>query len=265
MVGQCLNLFPTTYKRYIEPFLGGGSVFFALQPPKAILGDSNAQLIETYKEIRRDPQLIFNLLCDHQKSHSNEYYYMERSRQYTDSSAKRAAQFIYLNRTCWNGLYRVNRKGEFNVPRGTKEAVIFDTDDFDTISDVLSRTTLLAQDFGQTMAVAGAGDFVYADPPYTVQHKYNGFLKYNEKIFSWEDQIRLRDEVLSAIERGAFVAVSNADHESVRELYQDIGIHKKISRKSVIAGQASHRGSVDELLILSADRKIWPTVDGPPK
>lgn len=251
MVNQYLDLFPSTYNRYLEPFLGGGSVFFALKPDNAILGDSNIRLIETYQEIRRDPRMVFKLLCNHQLKHSDEYYYLERNRQYTNSSAKRAAQFIYLNRTCWNGLYRVNQKGEFNVPRGTKQTVVFDTDDFLAVAAALKKATLFTQDFTKTMALAERGDFVYVDPPYTVNHKFNGFLKYNEKIFSWEDQIRLRDAVVSAIKRGAFVAVSNADHESLKELYRDVGIQKKISRKSIIAGDSSHRRSVDELLILS--------------
>ena len=101
------------------------------------------------------------------------------------------------------------------------------------------------------MAKAGSGDFVYVDPPYTVRHKYNGFTKYNERIFSWSDQIRLRDEVAKTIDRGALVAVSNADHHSVRELYSDVGGLRALTRKSVIAAASRHRGLFDELLIMS--------------
>jgi len=148
-------------------------------------------------------------------------------------------------------LYRVNLKGHFNVPRGTKSTVLFDTDDFVATSAALKDAELFAQDFAKTMAHARRGDFVYVDPPYTVKHTYNGFAKYNDKIFSWEDQVRLRNSVTAAIERGALVAISNADHDSVIELYRNIGARRKLSRKSVIAGSAMNRGTVDELLILS--------------
>ena len=251
LASQHLGLFPAEYDRYIEPFLGGGSVFFALSPPKSILADSNPRLIETYVQIRDNPGRVRELLVDHQAAHSDVYYYKERARRYPQSAVHRAAQLIYLNRTCWNGLYRVNRKGEFNVPRGTKSSVVLDTDDFDAISSLLSTSELHAQDFSKTIARAGSGDFVYVDPPYTVRHKYNGFAKYNERIFSWDDQVRLHKEVVAAIERGALVAISNADHESITQLYQEVGKQTKVSRTSIIAGDAAHRGGVDELLILS--------------
>ena len=251
LVKKFIALFPTTYGCYIEPFLGGGSVFFALRPQKSILSDSNARLIETYTQIRDNPKYISKLLRQHQANHSDKYYYLVRKRKHPNSAAQRAAQFIYLNRTCWNGLYRVNLKGEFNVPRGTKSSVILATDDFLAVANVLKNSELIAQDFSTTMAKAGAGDFVYVDPPYTVNHKYNGFAKYNEKIFSWADQVRLRDDVVSAIERGARVAISNADHISVSKLYQGIGTHKSVSRKSIIAASSEYRGCADELLILS--------------
>ena len=251
LVKKYLHLFPTVYDRYIEPFLGAGSMFFALKPHKSILADSNARLIETYAQIRDNPTYISKRLRRYQKLHNNDYYYLERKQKYPHSASRRAAQFIYLNRTCWNGLYRVNLEGEFNVPIGTKSSVVLDTDDFVAVSKALENSELIAQDFSATMEKAGAGDFVYVDPPYTVKHKHNAFAKYNEKIFSWDDQVRLRDDVVSAIGRGALVAISNADHASLSELYRGIGTHKPISRKSVIAADSKHRVNVDELLIFS--------------
>lgn len=230
LVKKHIDLFPSSYDRYIEPFLGGGSVFFALRPQKSILADSNARLIETYIQIRECASRVAKLLVKHQEAHCDEYYYSERLRRYPDSAVHRAAQFIYLNRTCWNGLYRVNRKGEFNVPRGSKTSVVLDTDDFPALSRALSNSDLLAQDFSQTISCAGSGDFVYVDPPYTVKHRDNGFAKYNEKIFNWDDQERLKNDVVDAIERGAMVAVSNANHKSLTDLYDGIGRHKKLSR-----------------------------------
>lgn len=248
---RCREWFDTDYERYIEPFLGSASMFFALRPRASILADSNSRLIEAYIEVRRDPSAVEASLARYQQLHDNEYYYAERGRQYPDSAAERAAQFIYLNRTCWNGLYRVNGRGEFNVPRGTKESVVLETDDFPAIAASLERATLVAQDFQDTMCLAGRGDLVYVDPPYTVKHNHNAFRKYNEKIFSWEDQVRLKKAVVAAIGRGAKVAVSNADHKSVKELYRGVGRQRSIGRKSVISGRAQHRGEINELLVLS--------------
>ena len=248
---KCEYLFDTDYERYIEPFLGGASMFFALRPTKSILADCNGRLVETYVEVRKDPEAIASALEGYQELHSEEFYYSERKRKYPDSASKRAAQLIYLNRTCWNGLYRVNRRGEFNVPRGTKSCIVLDTDDFGAISTALQDAEVRAQDFETTLKAATEGDLVYVDPPYTVKHNHNGFLKYNERIFSWDDQVRLKKAVSAAIERGAKVAVSNADNTAVRELYLGLGQVQTLRRKSVIAGTAKHRGQIDELFIRS--------------
>ena len=248
---RCNDLFDTEYERYIEPFLGGASMFFALRPRNAILADCNKRLIETFVAVRRNPEGIVSALQQYQELHTDDFFYAERSRDYPESALKRAAQLIYLNRTCWNGLYRVNRKGEFNVPRGTKTTVLLDTDDFGAVATALKRAQLRTQDFATTLRTAEAGDLVYVDPPYTVQHNNNGFGKYNENIFSWEDQIRLKRAVDAAVKRGAKVAVSNADHTTVRELYRGVGGLATVRRKSVIAGSAQHRGEIGEVLIRS--------------
>ena len=226
-------------------------MFLALQPGKSILADRNERLIEAYVAIKSDPEEVATALSRYQELHSDDFYYAERKRTYPDSAIQRAAQLIYLNRTCWNGLYRVNLKGEFNVPRGTKNSVVLDTDDFEAISGALKGVELRAQDFEKTLSEAGEGDLVYVDPPYTVNHSHNGFGKYNKEIFSWDDQKRLKKAVLAAMERGAKVAVSNADHASIRELYKGIGRIESISRKSVISADPVYRGDVDEVLIRS--------------
>ncbi|MNV47783.1 Modification methylase DpnIIA [compost metagenome] len=166
------------------------------------------------------------------------------------SAEERAAQFLYLNRTCWNGLYRVNRKGEFNVPKGTKSTVVLPNDDFPAVSEALQSAALLCCDFEDAIRVAEAGDLVYIDPPYTVQHNFNGFLKYNEKIFSWHDQIRLRDAVVAASDRGARIVVSNAAHQSVVDLYAGVGTMHVIQRSSKLAADSSRRGVVDEIMVI---------------
>ena len=248
---RCRGLFETDYERYVEPFLGGASMFFALRPTKSILADRNSRLIEVYLAIRSDPEKIASALTRYQELHSDVFYYSERKREYPESATQRAAQLIYLNRTCWNGLYRVNRKGEFNVPKGTKSSVVLDTDDFVAIAAALEGAELYAQDFEKTLREAGEGDLVYVDPPYTVKQNHNGFGKYNEEIFSWDDQVRLKKAVAAAAKRGAKVAVSNTDHTSVRELYDGVGRIESIRRMSVISGSPQHRGEIDEVLIRS--------------
>lgn len=234
--------------RYIEPFLGGGAVFFTLQPRNAVLGDLNAELVETYKAIQSDWCGVQERLERHQNAHSKDYYYFTRSVIPSDP-LDRAARFIYLNRTCWNGLYRVNLSGIFNVPIGTKDAVVLDTDDFATIAHLLRPAKIVAGDFEVLIDQAVEGDTIFADPPYTVRHKFNGFVKYNESLFSWHDQVRLRDSCLRAIGRGVKVFITNADHESIRALYQDGFEFNSIERYSSISGKSSTRGKYPELII----------------
>lgn len=234
--------------RYIEPFLGGGAVFFALRPLRSLLSDINWELINTYTAIKDDHEKVFSLLRMHQSAHSKEYYY--RMRDYRPRCEYRqAARFIYLNRTCWNGLYRVNRDGEFNVPIGTKTAVLMPTDDWSGLSELLGSAELVCADFEESIFAAGEGDLIFADPPYTVKHNFNGFIKYNDSLFSWRDQIRLRDALLEAKRRGAKVILTNANHASIRDLYDEHFNMESVTRASVLAGSAAHRGQYEELLI----------------
>ena len=234
--------------RYIEPFLGGGAVFFETCPKNALLSDTNGRLIELYTVIRDDLEEFERLLRQHAASHSKDYYYEVRSRRLC-KPVTRAAQFMYLNRTCWNGLYRENQKGQFNVPIGTKQTVIFPNDDFKAWSQALGSATLVQQDFEITINTAQADDFLFVDPPYTVRHNMNGFVKYNQNIFAWKDQIRLRDTLGRAVDRGVKFAMTNADHESVRDLYTGFGQPTQLVRHSVIAGDSSYRSQSTELLI----------------
>lgn len=241
---------PQTYTRYVEPFLGGGAVFFHLQPEKAHLSDLNGDLIHLYLVMRDEPEKLWATMKNHHRQHSKDYYYKIRAMSPRTDITK-AAQFLYLNRTCWNGLYRVNLKGEFNVPIGTKDTVIFDDDDFLGIAKILKNAEIKKSDFEGVLDSCGMGDFVFIDPPYTVQHNFNNFVKYNEKIFSWDDQIRLRDAVQRAAGRGAHIAVTNADHETIRTLYKNIGVYDQVSRQSVLSSDPSKRGQTTEALFVS--------------
>lgn len=238
------------FDRWIEPFVGGGAGFFSVLPQRALLSDANADLIHTYRMMRDKPQDLHEALSRHHRLHSTEHYY--RVRDYEPvCDISRAARFIYLNRTCWNGLYRVNRQGQFNVPIGTKSQVIFEHENFDEFSRVLKRAQLEIRDFEDTVDEARDGDVVFADPPYTVKHNMNGFVKYNENIFSWEDQVRLSRSLSRARDRGASIISTNADHKSVRELYKDEFYLYPVYRSSVISGVAKGRSRISEILISS--------------
>lgn len=243
-----LDLLPQNFERLLEPFLGSGAMFFALQPEMAIVSDLNVDLIDCYEAVRDDPSAITEGLRIHQKKHSKDHYYAVRG-TVPGCKIERAVRFLYLNRTCWNGLYRVNKKNEFNVPIGTKSSVILASDDFHAVSVALKSAKIMKSDFELTLAGAGPGDFAFVDPPYTVKHNLNGFLKYNDKIFSWEDQVRLRDAVQDAAKRGAKVLVTNGNHTSVQELYANVGRMDVVSRASVLAANSRHRSATSELVI----------------
>ena len=249
-------IFTEQYNRYIEPFLGGGSVFFHLQPNRSILGDTNDDLITAYKAIQTDWKSLYKLLEEHQRNHNydEDYYYMVRKSRPRELLT-RAARFIYLNRTCFNGIYRVNLNGAFNVPRGSKDSVIFPSDNFHDISDLLQKTELRTSDFQEIIDEAREGDLIFVDPPYTVRHNYNGFVKYNEKLFSWEDQERLAQSLISAKEKGANFVLTNANHDSIRKLYAGFGLFEKsVSRYSSISAVSKSRSQYEEIILTSYEQ-----------
>lgn len=236
------------YNRLVEPFAGGAAAFFTLNPTAAWLNDLNEELISVYRAVAIDWRAVVRLLTDYQSKHSSDFYYKMRSCSPTSQSA-RAARFIYLNRTCFNGLYRVNLKGVFNVPIGTKSSVLLPDDDFEVASNLLKKAQLTSFDFEEVIEKTQSGDFVFADPPYTVKHNLNGFIKYNEKLFSWSDQVRLKDCLFRARDRGVHILLSNADHQSVRELYSGSNFMAGVERQSVMAASALRRKSTTELLV----------------
>lgn len=244
-----IDVLPDNYNRYIEPFLGSGAVFFSLSPDQAILSDINPELIDVYQAIKHDWQKVERYLVQHHNRHSHDYYYKIRASKPRKLHTK-AARFIYLNRTCWNGLYRVNMLGKFNVPIGTKSNVLLDTDDFASVSMALANVTLSVCDFEITIDKAQSGDLIFVDPPYTVKHNHNGFIKYNEKLFSWDDQERLCNALVRARSRGASIVMTNANHPSVRKLYKNDFKLRKVLRPSVISGRPEHRKTTSELIVI---------------
>lgn len=240
------KLFPGDFDRLVEPFLGSGAVFFALNPRAAILSDTNSDLIEFFRVLSEDCKSLKELVEGHARLHCPTYYYKVRS-EVPSSALKRAARFLYLNRTCWNGLYRVNRKGEFNVPIGTKDTVVLSNDDFEGWSQRLQRAHLVERDFRATISLATKGDFVFVDPPYKLSGG-EGFVKYNQNEFSWLDQEELADSVREASSRGAKVLVTNLCAAEVRKLYKGFKI-VGVQRTGVIAGDAAFRGNYKEVVI----------------
>lgn len=243
-----LDIIPSAYERYFEPFLGSAAMFFALRPREALLSDLNAELVETFLAIQSDWRAVARRLMRYHRLHSRTFYYSVRQSR-PRSTAARAARLIYLNRTCWNGLYRVNLRGEFNVPKGTKERVVLQTDNFEGVRDLLQCAQLVVSDFESVIRRAGRRDLVFADPPYITSHANNGFLKYNERLFSWSDQVRLRNSLVEASRRGAYVVATNANTRAIHDLYATHFRVTKASRSSVIASSSRWRGMKSELII----------------
>lgn len=239
--------FPNQFKTYYEPFFGGGALYFSTSPPKAVLADINADLINTYAYIRDDPEGLIEVLGKYQNT-EQDYYKIRSARP--DAPVEQAARFLYLTRLSFNGIYRVNLSGDFNVPYGYKDHLApVDAEQLRATSLALSGAKLLVADFEASTSTAKAGDLVYFDPPYTVAHANNGFVKYNEKIFSWSDQERLARHARKLAKNGCRVIVSNADHKSIHSLYEDFDC-QIILRPSVIAATGSHRRTVSECIFV---------------
>jgi DNA adenine methylase len=251
LIPQLESIIPQKYSDYIEPFIGGGSIFFRISPSKAIISDINNELINLYTIMRDSPQELLNELEMHQKQHKSEYYYEIRAKDFS-KEIERAGRFLYLNRACYNGMYRVNQQGKFNVPIGSKTNFLYDKDCFADYSDVLKKATILQSDFGEIIQKAKKNDLIFADPPYTIAHNQNSFIKYNEKLFTWEDQERLLKELLIAKEKGSIIILTNANYQDILDMYSESGFNVTIvKRYCSIAGDASRRKKTEELLITS--------------
>ncbi len=248
---------PATFNDYHEPFVGGGSVFFNMQPGgKSYLSDSNADLITAYCELRDHLDSVIHKLKQFQNT--QESYYQIRDTKFF-LPAERAAQFIYLNRTCFNGLYRVNLKGEFNVPYGFKSyKQLFDFDRLRRFSERLKSAILRCGDFQDSIQNVNKGDLVFLDPPYTVSHIKNGFIKYNEKLFSWVDQKRLASFIEEIRRRGAYYILTNAKHDSIQKLFGRIDTPTSVWRASVIGGKLARRGMIEEYVFTNVKQSELP-------
>lgn len=241
-----LELAPYSFNRYYEPFFGGGALFFALHSHNPFLSDNNPDLINCYIQIRDRPNEVISYLNRYNNTEID--YYKVRS-NIPRCKTEKAARLIYLVTLSFNGIYRTNKKGIFNVPYGHKMHLRpCNPLAIHTASAALASAELHCQDFDDAVASAKKGDFIYFDPPYTVAHGNNGFLKYNAKIFSWQDQIRLSKTAIKLAKKGCSILVSNADHPSILSLYGGFKV-KRVLRHSLIGAASSSRRPVTELLI----------------
>lgn len=251
LIPQYTPYFPKRYSTYYEPFLGGGAIFFHLLPTRSLLVDINAELVNVYRCVRDHVDGLIERLRVHRDRHCSEYYYHLRSRHH-GSAIERAARLIYLNKTCFNGLYRENSKGQFNVPMGRyKNPGIFDPELLRAVSYALQRTQIEVAPFDLVLDYAqGPRDFVYFDPPYFPLSATSSFTAYSRHTFKQEDQIHLRDTFVELAQRGVKVMLSNSDCPFIHELYQGFNIHT-IWAARAINSKASRRGKITELLITS--------------
>ena len=245
---------PDRIHTYYEPFLGGGAVFFALRDrcQAAVLADINEELVNVYRCVQRHVEPLITRLEEHRQNHSNSYYYVVRSQFALPQPVDRAARLLYLNKTCYNGLYRENSRGQFNVPMGRyKNPKICDPQLLYAASDSLqlARIEQAPFDFVLDCAIAPT-DFVYFDPPYHPISATSHFTRYNRYGFTAADQRRLRDVFTALAQRGINVMLSNSDCPFIRELYSQFRLHP-IQASRAINSKASRRGRISELLITS--------------
>lgn len=249
LLDKLISLLPKRATHYYEPFIGGGALYFAISPHKATISDTNRELINCYQHIASHPEEIINSLS---KLDFNNKFYYDIRKKIPGSDLEKTKRFIYLNRTCWNGLYRVNKKGEFNVPIGkfSNGPTLCPAKNILKASAILKNSEIISNDFEKIVENSNKSDFIYFDPPYTVKHDNNGFLKYNEKVFSWKDQERLSELSSDLKKRGVNIMISNAAHNDIINLYENF-YKFKVSRSSAISGKNSARGRVNELIITS--------------
>ena len=251
LLPELLRHVPARIRRYHEPFVGGGALFFAVAPRRAVLSDNNAELVHCYLQVRDNVHAVLAALADHvyEKAH---YQNVRALEAHQLSPAERAARFIYLNKTCFNGLWRVNRAGRFNVPIGRYTNPRFhDPGALLAASSALARTDLLHAPFEDATAKVAPGDFVYLDPPYDPVSATSSFASYTADGFTWDDQKRLASACIALNRRGVRFLLSNSATDRVRELYR--GFEQRLVRAPrFINSKAESRGRVDELLVFNA-------------
>lgn len=256
LLDAIIPLLPDHFSTYVEPFVGGGALLFEIQPKKAIVNDLNHELINLYKVIKDNPNELLLLLEEHELNNSEEYFYqiraLDRSESYDEmSDIEKAARIIYLNKTCYNGLFRVNQSGQFNSPYGkyknpnivNKPVVLAMANYFQN-----NNITLLNGDYKMALKKLRKGAFVYFDPPYMPISSSSSFTGYTENGFDKKQQIELKKECDKLNSKGIKFLLSNSDHPFIRELYKDYEIITVKAKRS-INSNSNKRGEINEVLV----------------
>jgi DNA adenine methylase len=259
LLSQFDEFLPDRFERYIEPFVGGGAVFFhlwnvgCLQGP-IFLSDNNEELINTYTVIRDRVEALIELVGEHERQHNRDYYYRIRALDRQDivlTDVERAARTIYLNRTCYNGLYRVNQKGQFNVPMGSyKNPTILYEETLRAAHEALREVSLAVSDFEAILDLAQPDDFVYFDPPYAPVSKTSSFTSYTAGSFGEDDQRRLANVYAVLSERGCWCMLSNSYTPLILDLYREYRV-ETVQAIRAINSDANGRGNINEVVVLN--------------
>ena len=265
LISDIEPLIPKSISTYVEPFVGGGAVLFHLQPKKAIINDYNQELMNVYQVIKDKPNELIEVLKEHKELNSEDYFYEVRSLDRSEdferlSNVKKAGRIIYLNKTCYNGLFRVNRAGFFNTPYGRyKNPSIVDEVTIKAVSNYFNSANIkfLTGDYKEALKRLRRGAFVYFDPPYMPISASSSFTGYTEHGFDYEKQVELRDECLKLHNRGVRFLQSNSYSPEILELYSDQKVFniEIVQAKRSINSQADKRGEISEVLIYNYEKE----------
>ena len=255
LLEHLLPKIPKEYNKYIEPFFGGGALFFALKPNNSIIADSNPELINLYRVIAKD----VNSLISELKNLKNEkdFFYDMRKKEFSElSEIEAAARTIFLNKTAFNGLYRVNKKGQFNVPFGYyKNPKILDEDQLLAASKLLKKTKILLGDFKDVLCEnAKKGDFIFLDPPYLPVSKYSDFKRYTKEQFHEKDQIQLANLVNNLSKKGCHILLTNSNHPLMHELYKEFNIDIYKTKRNINSKSTNRKG--EDIIVSNFKKRI---------
>lgn len=258
LISQFEEFFPNNFNKYLEPFVGSGAVFFHVimnyNPDRSIISDSNEDLINTYIVVRDNLESLLDLLKEHKRKHSKEYYYKIRETDVSKlNNVEKAARLLYLNKTCFNGLYRVNSKGKFNVPFGKyKNPNIVNEENLRKASELLQGADIRQQSFENVQKDAEEGDFVYLDPPYYPISDTSYFTSYTKDVFLDEEQKNLAEVFQNLNKKGCLVMLSNSDSRFIKSLYENNGCYiYTVRARRAINSNAEKRGAINELVVVN--------------
>ncbi len=248
MILYLLKFAPENFNKYIEPFIGGGALYFNLNHEASIISDLNEELVITYRQVKENVQELIDILNTYKNT--EEFYYKIRSASTTDlSHSERAARLIYLNKTCFNGLFRVNKKGEFNVPYGKRNGSFLNKQNLLGASDYLQQTEIHHLDYKETLKrYAKKGDFIFLDPPYQPIGKFSDFKRYTKEFFYENDQIELASIFKDLTNKGCYVILTNSDHPFILDLYKEFHI-ETIETKRLISSNPNTRTGIDIIVL----------------